>query len=168
MSKNKIIETKQAPVGLKLKQARENLSWDIDKVKNLLKINVEKIKIIESDNYPNKIVDVYYRGYIRTLCKHFKLDHKEIFSDLSNQGFIMDNIMAKSPSISYNDARSFQINPKLILFLVIGVVVISVLLNIIKSKPPTELSDPKINLLSTFEKSKKLSLSDISSPIEIK
>lgn len=171
MSKNKVLEPTLSPVGLKLKQARENLSWDIDKAKSLLKISAEKIQIIESDNYPNKIVDVYYKGYIRSLCKHLKLDAKEIFAELTNQGYILDNLMAKNPNLSYNNVRSFQINPKFVVLSIFGVVIISIVTSILKSQPSTAVtstSDPKINLLSSFEHNKKLSLNDIAAPIEVK
>lgn len=156
-------QTSIPPVGAKIRQAREKLSIDIEQCKNLLKISDEKIKIIEEDLYENNTVNVYFKGYIRTICRHLELDSDEIITELDAKGFNIKSMQNQTKYIPFEDTASFKLKPKtagIITLGIIGVVFIGKLAN----HTPTNqnANSATLELISKMDNGKKLSLQDLS------
>ena len=150
---------KSMPVGLQIRKAREALSWDVEQIKNLLKISSEKIKIIETDNYPDKYIDVYFRGYIRTICRHLKLDSKLIFDDLVQRGYAINSSSIKE-NREFTRHSSFQLSLKPIMISFVCVLLALLSYGVFHNKPH-ENKNLNLNLFTKLNLGEKLSLQDI-------
>lgn len=79
-------DTTSSTVGTILREQRQKQKLSISTISEQLKIREHVLENIENETYPNNVIDIYYQGHFRTYCKHLKLDHAKLFSQLAESG----------------------------------------------------------------------------------
>jgi cytoskeletal protein RodZ len=69
--------------GALLAEKRKEQGLSQAAVAKLLNLSKQKIQIIETNDFPDQQLDVYYRGYIRAYAKTLKIDVDTIFESIA-------------------------------------------------------------------------------------
>ena len=103
------------PVGEQIRIAREKASLKVSQLSEALKITPERITLIEKDEYEESYINIYFRGYIRNICKYLQLDAQAIFTELNRRGFNTATIPPDHITTPTSFKEPFSIKPKTIL-----------------------------------------------------
>lgn len=106
--------THTTPVGEQIKIAREKASLKVSQLSEVLKITPERIELIEKDAYEESYINVYFRGYIRNICKYLQLDAQAILTELNRRGFNTDTTPPHHITAPTSFKEPFSIKPKTI------------------------------------------------------
>jgi len=150
------------PVGLQIRKAREKIAIEPEQLTQLLKISVDKIKAIEQDHYTGQHIDIYFRGYIRLLCRHLQLDASAIFLELNERGFstAIQGPQRQTP-LQMPIQQPMQLKPRSIFVGIAFIAISLVSYNALQSKSSGFDSQSKINFLSPLTHQETFSLQDL-------
>ena len=152
------------PVGLQIKKAREKFAIEPEQLTQLLRISGDKIKIIEQDNYTGEHIDIYFRGYIRLLCRHLQLDAAAIFLELNERGFstAIQGPQRQNP-LQIPIQQPMQVKPKNILIALAFMAIGLVSYNVLQSKSAGFDAQNSMGFLTPSTKQDTFSLQDLPS-----
>ncbi|MEW6303857.1 MAG: helix-turn-helix domain-containing protein [Verrucomicrobiota bacterium] len=90
-------------VAEQLRQAREAQKLSVEQVAETTKMKSDHVRALEEGNYNVFAAPVYIRGFVRTLCRMFKLDEAQVLCDLD---------VELSRTEKFKDAPSYSGPPK--------------------------------------------------------
>lgn len=104
----------QILVGQQLAEARLNQGLSREDVISILRIRESILDTIESDDYPEQVIDVFMKGHIETYCRLLKKNPQTILNQLESKGYDFPKPLARE----VKEARRFQFNFRYLLPLV--------------------------------------------------
>tara|TARA_B100000683_G_C12285400_1_gene471688 strand:+ start:165 stop:701 length:537 start_codon:yes stop_codon:yes gene_type:complete len=112
------------PVGKQIQSAREKATLTLKQLSSILKITPERLGMIEQDQYEDHYVNVYFRGYIRNLCKYFQLDSEAIFAELNERGFNTSITPPDHQHTIQSFKEPFTLKPRTLLLMVLSLIIL--------------------------------------------